>query len=516
MNLEKHFSSGVKNTVKLINGTNFSHKGPWVSVVNSTEIDRFHVGDFSSAVYTITAEFDTNKKETIQAIVCARPDQASICVFGKAGIDDAIISLNASVNNSWFSLVASPASGIFSGAKVTFRADYIETIIPLGTAIASSFTGGSSGGGTGGSSGSGYTGSGGTTYTLPTASTTVLGGVKVDGTTITISNGIISGSSTYSLPNASTAVIGGIKIDGTTLAFNGTGQLYATGAGIGGYILPTATSGTLGGVKVDGTSITIANGIISSAVTLTGAQVLTNKIIPFYYADQTTFPNASTYHGAIAHSHSDSRMYFAHSGTWNPLANLNDIAVLTATTTSTLGGVVIPAVATSGITNTAGTIGIATASTSQLGGVKVDGTTITISNGVITSAAASGLTSRTAVAVVTTSLASGASGTYSIVGFKGYALLSIQVSSAAWVTIYTDIASRTSDASRAETADPLPSAGVVAEVITAAAAVTTFSPATIGYSNESVPSVNIPIKVVNKSGSTQSITVTLTILKLEN
>jgi hypothetical protein len=32
----------------------------------------------------------------------------------------------------------------------------------------------------------------GTTYTLPTASTTVLGGVKVDGSTITISNGIIS------------------------------------------------------------------------------------------------------------------------------------------------------------------------------------------------------------------------------------------------------------------------------------------------------------------------------------
>lgn len=32
------------------------------------------------------------------------------------------------------------------------------------------------------------------TYTLPTASTSVLGGVKVDGTTITISGGIISGS----------------------------------------------------------------------------------------------------------------------------------------------------------------------------------------------------------------------------------------------------------------------------------------------------------------------------------
>ncbi len=34
-------------------------------------------------------------------------------------------------------------------------------------------------------------------YTLPTASTTTLGGVKVDGSTITIQNGVISGSATY-------------------------------------------------------------------------------------------------------------------------------------------------------------------------------------------------------------------------------------------------------------------------------------------------------------------------------
>ena len=36
---------------------------------------------------------------------------------------------------------------------------------------------------------------GASTYSLPTASTTVLGGVKIDGTTITINNGVISGAS---------------------------------------------------------------------------------------------------------------------------------------------------------------------------------------------------------------------------------------------------------------------------------------------------------------------------------
>ena len=38
--------------------------------------------------------------------------------------------------------------------------------------------------------------------------------------------------------------------------------------------------------------------------------------IPFYFANQAAFPSASTYHGALAHSHSDGAMYFAHGGSW--------------------------------------------------------------------------------------------------------------------------------------------------------------------------------------------------------
>jgi phage FluMu protein gp41 len=52
---------------------------------------------------------------------------------------------------------------------------------------------------------------------LPVASVSVLGGVKVDGTTITInsSTGVISGANTYVLPTATTSVLGGVKVDGT-------------------------------------------------------------------------------------------------------------------------------------------------------------------------------------------------------------------------------------------------------------------------------------------------------------
>lgn len=97
-------------------------------------------------------------------------------------------------------------------------------------------------------------------YTLPTASTSVLGGVKIDGTTISISNGIIRSNYTnYTLPTASTSVLGGVKIDGTSITINaGTGVISAN------YTLPTASQSTLGGVKIDGTTIVINNGVVTA------------------------------------------------------------------------------------------------------------------------------------------------------------------------------------------------------------------------------------------------------------
>jgi len=50
----------------------------------------------------------------------------------------------------------------------------------------------------------------------------------------------------------------------------------------------------------------------------------------------------------------------------------------TAATSSSLGGVIVPATATSGITNSSGTISLASASSTQLGAVKIDNSTITI------------------------------------------------------------------------------------------------------------------------------------------
>lgn len=57
--------------------------------------------------------------------------------------------------------------------------------------------------------------------TLPVASQDTLGGVKIDGTTITINeDGIISGVSAYELPVATDTTLGGVKIDNDTIKIN--------------------------------------------------------------------------------------------------------------------------------------------------------------------------------------------------------------------------------------------------------------------------------------------------------
>ena len=67
-------------------------------------------------------------------------------------------------------------------------------------------------------------------YTLPAATTSTLGGVIPDGTTITVdANGnIAAASGGYVLPTASATVLGGIKV-GSGLSIDGNGVLTATG-----------------------------------------------------------------------------------------------------------------------------------------------------------------------------------------------------------------------------------------------------------------------------------------------
>ncbi len=52
------------------------------------------------------------------------------------------------------------------------------------------------------------------------------------------------------------------------------------------------------------------------------------------YANQAAFPSASTWHGALAHSHSDGAMFFGHGGSWVQLANDSDIPTAVSSLTN--------------------------------------------------------------------------------------------------------------------------------------------------------------------------------------
>lgn len=127
---------------------------------------------------------------------------------------------------------------------------------------------------------------------------------------------------------------------------------------------------------------------------------------------------------------------------------------------------------------------------------------------------AGGLQSRT-TASVTQSIANAGSSDVSITTPSGYALLSIATSHASWVTLYSDTTSRTNDSTRAITNDPLPGSGVLAEVITTGNTTQLITPGVICFNSGGAGQNTTYAKIVNRSGSTNNIQVTLTYITIE-
>ena len=140
---------------------------------------------------------------------------------------------------------------------------------------------------------------------------------------------------------------------------------------------------------------------------------------------------------------------------------------------------------------------------------------ITITNTVSGGGASGTLASRSALTGVTPVLTSGQTANVTISGYKGYMLYKIYTSGAAWVRLYTSTEERSADVSRLQGQDPLPGAGVIAEVITTAPGEYLISPGAIGFSTEAPPDSNIPMLVTNLGTVDAEITVTLTAVQLE-
>ena len=325
-------------------------------------------------------------------------------------------------------------------------------------------------------------------YTLPQATTTVLGGVRVDGTSITIdpSNGQISAApSGYTLPVATNGTLGGVMI-GAGLSITASGVLSTTVQSI-----PVASATILGGIKIgSGLAIDSSTGIATVSLPTASATVLGGVKVGSGLAIDSL--------GVLS-------------------TNSSAISIASPTT---LGG--IKNGNTINVDQTSGVANIVPATSSQLGGVII-GSGLSITAAGILSATGGGggggggtLSSRTTVSGTTILLAPGTYDTLDITGFKSYALIQVNLSDAAWCRIYSSSQARTNDTGRTSGEDPDPGSGVIAEVITTGQnQAQIITPFTVGGNTESPVSDNIYLTVENLTTGNTTITATLTILQLE-
>tara|TARA_R110001592_G_scaffold1805_14_gene10960 strand:+ start:49513 stop:51924 length:2412 start_codon:yes stop_codon:yes gene_type:complete len=135
--------------------------------------------------------------------------------------------------------------------------------------------------------------------------------VTTDANTDTITFGLnsVAAAQAMSILNFSDVNAGSIN-NGQVLAWNNSTAKFE----------PADNSGGGGGGAADQTLSLNAN-----ILTISGsASTVDLGKTRFYYANQNDFPNATTYHGAIAHSHADGAMYFAHGGAWVKLQSGTD------------------------------------------------------------------------------------------------------------------------------------------------------------------------------------------------
>ena len=133
--VSKLFGKGDKNTLLMKNGLNFSYNGPYATVVEGLILDRFHVGTFCSAEYTISIDYDTNNKEIIRALVVGSPSNSSVTIYGRSNLGNDLVKLTSTVTNSYVELKLDPeqktSTTKYDGSKAIFKATYYQTMNAL-------------------------------------------------------------------------------------------------------------------------------------------------------------------------------------------------------------------------------------------------------------------------------------------------------------------------------------------------------------------------------------------------
>lgn len=136
LDFTKFFMQGLKKTLRLQNGVNFSYKGPWVQLYPNTILDEWFIGDFCAAEYNIVIDLGNEDKEMIKCLVTAGVEQADVVVYGRTNLGRNLADVTATVDASRLKLFVDPAisddSAGGTGAKVIYSATYYYNLNELG------------------------------------------------------------------------------------------------------------------------------------------------------------------------------------------------------------------------------------------------------------------------------------------------------------------------------------------------------------------------------------------------
>jgi hypothetical protein len=142
-NITKFFSTAVNGALLSKNNGAVAHNGPWKQAYPNTVLDRWHVGDFSTAEYTISVDYNMGNREIVKCIVVANVQTASVVIYARNNLGNDLINISANVNNSFVGVFVNPVQVITliddeevvtfdsAGARVIYTVQYFYNQLPL-------------------------------------------------------------------------------------------------------------------------------------------------------------------------------------------------------------------------------------------------------------------------------------------------------------------------------------------------------------------------------------------------
>jgi hypothetical protein len=128
--ISDYFKDGIKNTLLIRDNGATSHNGPWKQAYTNTLVERWHAGEFSSAEFTISADWNNANKEILKCIVAVGVNYANLNVFARSNLGNDLVDLSVTVNQTYVDLLISAKTG-YEGVKFIYTTNYFQNQNPL-------------------------------------------------------------------------------------------------------------------------------------------------------------------------------------------------------------------------------------------------------------------------------------------------------------------------------------------------------------------------------------------------